>query len=122
MPHPIPVPLRLVIRQRTEQGHSIADIAKALGLIPRTVRHLVRRFRDHGKEALRPSYVGCTDPQAYVVRKLLDEALRYRQEHPTWGAGLIRVFLQRDHSQDELPAERTLQRWFQAAGLSPAPS
>ena len=39
MPHPIPVPLRQVVQQRSEQGESVAMIARTLGLVPRTVRH-----------------------------------------------------------------------------------
>ena len=47
-------------------------------------------------------------------------ALHLRQQHPGWGAGLIRVMLQQQ-GIEPLPAERTLQRWFARAGLGPAP-
>ena len=45
-----------------------------------------------------------------------------RQEHPTWGAGLIRVQLLLESPGRPVPSERTLQRWFVRAGLSPAPA
>jgi hypothetical protein len=37
------------------------------------------------------------------------------------GAGLIRLFLARDHDPRQVPAAPTLQHWFHAAGLAPAP-
>jgi hypothetical protein len=40
--------------------------------------------------------------------------------HPRWGAGLIRLLLQQKWPTRQVPHERTLQRWFQAAGLQPA--
>ena len=121
MPHPTPLPLRQVIRQRAEQGQSIAKIAAALDLVPRMVRHLLQRMRIRGQDALAPSYV-CSRPMGiYEVRNFLEEALALRREHPTWGAGLIRVFLRRHHPQVAILAERTVQRWFQHAGLNPAP-
>jgi hypothetical protein len=44
-----------------------------------------------------------------------------RRAHPSWGAPLIRLFLCERPSLRPLPAPRTLQRWFRAAGLAPAP-
>jgi hypothetical protein len=122
MPHPTPLPLRQVIRQRAEQGQGIAEIAAALDLVPRTVRHLLQRIRMRGQEGLAPSYACSRDMGIYQVRNFLEQALALRREHPTWGAGLIRVFLRRGHPQAPIPAERTVQRWFQHAGLNPAPS
>lgn len=119
MPHPTPVPVRQVIRQLSEQGDGVTRIAEALGLVPRTVRHLLQRFRVEGQAAVAPSYP--SRAISSLPQELVDEALRLRREHATWGAGLIRVFLVRKHPQEAVPAERTLQRWFERAGLSPAP-
>lgn len=58
MPHPTPLPLRQVIQQRAQRGQTAAEIAEALELVPRSVRHLLRRFRVQGKHALAPSYPG----------------------------------------------------------------
>ena len=48
--------------------------------------------------------------------------LRLRREHPSWGAGLIRVQVLRAMPGRIVPSERTLPRWFVGAGLSPAPA
>jgi hypothetical protein len=122
MPHPTPLPLRQVIVQRAQHGESASMIARSLGLVARTVRHLLRRIRVQGKEALAASYSSRAYPHTLRFRALVEEALQLRREHPSWGAGLVRVLLRRHHPKEPLPAERTLQRWFARAGLTPAPS
>lgn len=44
-----------------------------------------------------------------------------RREHPGWGAPLIWFALAEQQSLDDRPEPQTLQRWFQEAGLGPAP-
>jgi hypothetical protein len=122
MPPPIPMPVRQVIVQRTAQGQSAGFIARCLGLVPRSVRRLVQRLRVRGPNALATSYPSRPYPHPPQFHILVDEALQLRRAHPTWGAGLVRVLLHRHYPKAPLPAERTLQRWFQRAGLIPAPS
>jgi len=122
MPHPIPLPLRHVILQRAKQGQNATLIARSLNLVCRTVRHLLQRVRVEGEEAVAPAYPSRTYPHTRQFRALVEEALKLRRKHPTWGAGLVRVVLHRRHPAQPLPAERTLQRWFVRAGLAAAPS
>ena len=122
MPHPIPLPVRQVIVQRAEQGQSAGLIARFLGLVSRSVRQLLQRLRMQGNNALLTSYPGRAYPHPPQFRALVEEALKLRREHPTWGAGLVRVWLRRYYPAASIPAERTLQRWFRRAGLIPAPS
>jgi len=119
MPRALPVPLRRVLWRRSQRGQSAAVIAAALGLSVRTVRHLLRRFGDSAT-TLTPSYPRDTrhlPPQ----QEIFQAAVQLRQQHPGWGAGLIRVLLARDRPAATLPTERTMQRWFRQAGLGPAP-
>ena len=120
MPRPLPVPIRQVIWRRFQDGQDGQAIAAALGLAPRTVRHLLGRFRRGGPDALFPSYDRCGEATRKPVESVLQTALGLRREHPTWGAGLIRVMLRRQQPDLCPPAERTLQRWFLQAGLAPA--
>jgi transposase len=121
MPAPIPVPVRRALWQRAGRGQSVAAIARALGLAPRTVRHLLRRLRADGPAALAPSYHAEAALRTEAMQQLHDAALQLRREHPTWGAGLMRVMLRRQHPRSHVPVERTLQRWLARAGLAPAP-
>jgi hypothetical protein len=120
MPQPIPVPIRQQIWKRVQQGEDAAMIAAALRLRPRTVQHLVRRFRQCGSSALSPDY-HAPSRQPSVCEHLIQEAVCLHQEHPTWGAGFIRVRLGIRHPKHVLPSERTLQRHFQLARQAPAP-
>jgi hypothetical protein len=54
------------------------------------------------------------------VRKRADvhqQALGLREAHPGWGAGLIRLALAEHFAVEDLPSERTLQRWFRRGGV-----
>jgi len=119
MPSPIPVPVRQVIFQRWQQGASVPKLAEELDLCERTVRHLVQRFAGRGQAGVNPDYARCATKALATDSSLFHKAVHMRQQHPTWGAGLICVLL-----QEELGAcrsERTLQRWFRRTALSPAP-
>jgi transposase len=120
MPSPLPIPVRQMIFQRWQKGESVPKLAEELELSQRTVRHLVRRFAGRGQQAVAPDYARCATKTRASDHTLFDQAVQMRQQHPTWGAGLIRVFLQEDLGT--CPSERTLQRWFQQTELSPAPA
>ena len=119
MPRPLPVPLRQAIWQRYQDGQDGPTIAAALGLAPRTVRKLIRRFRQQGKAAVMPSSDRCGAATPKRPESIVQAAVGLRREHPTWGAGLIRVMLRRRLPHDPFPAERTLQRWFLRARARP---
>ena len=55
LPRPLPVPVHQAIWRRYQDGQDGPTIAAALGLAPRTVRKLIRRFRQQGKAAVMPS-------------------------------------------------------------------
>ena len=121
MPRPIPVPIRQAMFRLWQQGQGSRDIAAELGLARSTVRRLLGRFRRRGCEGIAPDY----RPPAVLGASSSDveqAALRLRRDHPTWEAGLIRVPLLQAMPGQPIPAERTLQRWFVRAGLSPAPA
>src|SRR5207249_3397524 len=119
MPSSIPVPVRQAILQRFQKGESVASVAEALELSERTVRHLVRRLVLRGRAGLLPDYPRCATKTAPTTQATFQKVLHMREQHPRWGAGLIRVLLQEE--QVACPSERTLQRWLQRAALAPAP-
>lgn len=121
MPRPTPMPLRQAILRRWHKGQSVSTIAHTIGVVPRTVRHLVRRFRHQGDAAVAASYHHAETPEPKGSGDLFQIAMQLRQQHPTWGAGLIRVILRRDGASSSPPSERTLQRWFRHYGVAPAP-
>ncbi len=120
MPRPIPVPVRETIFRLWQRGHQAPRIAASLGVPGSTVDRLLQRFRRDGSAGIPPGYrnpVADTAPPD-AVRAALD----LRREHPTWGAALIRVQLLDEVPRRAVPSERTLQRRFARADLSPAPA
>ena len=118
MPAPLPPTLRRLIVSRSGRGQTATDIARALHLCPRTVRHLLRRSRDPANPP-GPSYrPGPGRPAA--DHPLRPRALALRRQHPTWGAGYIRVRLAAEADPATVPSERTLQRWFRRERHPPA--
>lgn len=121
MPRAVPVPLRELVLQRCQSGQDPTRVALDLGLKPDTVRHLVRRLRVEGPEALVPRYGRCGATQPTADPVLIAAALDLRRQHPHWGAGFLRVRLRPMFPDRALPCERTLQRHLAKAGLNPAP-
>ncbi len=122
MARAIAVPVRLVVFRRWQRGQSAGAIAAALALRPRTVRHLVRRWRAGERQALQPAYGRCGGQHPWPDREVFELAVNLRRQHPSWGAGYIRVQLREARPRHPLPSTRTLQRWFARAGLGPAPA
>jgi hypothetical protein len=120
MPRAIAVPVRRVVVRRWQRGQTAAEIATALGLVPRSVRHLLRQAA--AGPDLTPAYDRCGRHRPAARQAVYEHALELRRQHPTWGAGLIRVFLRDRFATRRVPGERTLQRWFRRAGLGPAPA
>lgn len=119
----VSVPQRQVIFERAQRDHTAAEIASDLGLRAETVRRLIRRFRARGPAGLAPGYARCGSHQTKRADpELIADAARLRREHPTWGAGLIRVILGERHPGRAVPSERALQRAFVRAELAPAPA
>jgi transposase len=120
MPAAIPIPVRQVILKRWRKGESVASLAAELKLSVRTVRNLVRRFAERGPSGVEPDYGRCATKTMPTNSDPFQKAIEMREQHPTWGGGLIRVLLQ-EQGHDGFASERTLQRWFQRLTLAPAP-
>ena len=121
MPAAIPVPLRQLLVERIGRGEPIAAVADDLGLSFWTARTLWRRYRDRGMDGLAPDYAACGRPGHRGSPLIARAALTLRRRHPTWGAGAIRAILTARYPTEPVPHERTLRRWFAAAGLTRAP-
>jgi hypothetical protein len=120
MPAPVPLPIRHAMWHRWQQGATAPELSQAFDVAPRTARGLLQRWRARGEGGLAPDPTRPRDRPPPPRHPAFEPALGLRRDHPAWGAGLIRVYLQERGTQP-LPSERTLQRWFQRAGLAPAP-
>ena len=118
MPKPIPVAIRQVIVERHERGETLGAIAQDLGMSLWTVRSIWRRYRDQGEEGLKPNYDQCGGQGVRSPRLVHRAAVWLKGAHPKWGAGLIRLLIEEKWPELNVPHQRTLQRWFRAAGVN----
>lgn len=120
MPRAIPYPIRQDIIQRHQAGQSLSAIAQELQLSYRTVRTFWQRYCANGDAGLQTTYAHCGPAQRRFPRRLQEAASTLKRDHPRWGAGLIQLQLRKQFPAHRLPSWRTLQRWWQQAGLQPA--
>lgn len=120
MPAPVPIPVRRSVFRGWQKGKPVSELAEEFDLCERTVRHLVQRFAVRGQSGLSPDYARCATKKVAADDSVFQKAVQLRQQHPTWGAGLIRILLQEELGTCR--SERTLQRWFRRSALSPAPA
>ena len=119
MPRAIAVPLRQEMIERHRDRHeSLASIAHTLNLSESGVRKLWRQYEAQGEAGLVPRYDRCGPPETAFSRRVYRGALTLKRRHPAWGAGYIRVCIAEKWPEERLPAERTVQRWFQIKGLN----
>ena len=103
--------------RRHQQGIPLTRIAAELAIPYGTVRNIWRLFRRHGLERLAPDHGRLGRPVAASTIELLRIACELKRDHPTWGAGLIRLEL-RTYAQDgRIPSVRSLQLAFVRAGV-----
>lgn len=86
MPAPTPLPFRQAILRRHRRGETATHIAQALGLTYRTVRQLLRRWRDDAGPVLVPAYRQGGWPRTAKRHQLYDQILALRREHPIVGS------------------------------------
>lgn len=116
----IAVPIRQQMIELRGQGKSYREIGELLGQSPHSVRGICQRY-EGTEESLKPHYERCGQRGVQFERLIWRSALFLKRRHQTWGGGIIRVVLQQRWPEHSIPTERTLQRWFRAAGVSSAP-
>lgn len=118
MPRAIPLAIRQEIVRRHLDGQTLARIAVDLHLPCVTVRSLWRDFRRRGEEGLAIGYGACGRSTPGHSQTVLRRACQLKREHPTWGAGRVRVELLGPLDAALVPSTRTLQRAFRGEGIN----
>lgn len=118
MPPALTAASREDIWRRHQQGESAASIAHCCRLNVRSVRRLLRSFRQAGSP-LAPNYHHCGRHRPPQNLPLHPRVLDLRRLHPTWGAGRILAELSKSCHRVVLPNRSTVKRWLVNAGLAP---
>lgn len=117
MPVALPLSVRQMIVREKQKGSSLAAISEKHHLSYTTVRRIYQRYLREGTKGLVPRFSNCGVKKRSARQMLFRRAsLWLKRLHPNWGAGFIKVQLERRYHK-RLPCTRTLQRWFKKAGL-----
>jgi transposase len=119
MPQPLPFALRQELVRRHQQGETLGALAESMQIPPATVRNWWQRFRREGEAGLQTRYQRCGPQGPKAGPAVHQAALAMKREHSTWGAGLIRLELQKQFPDQPLPQKRAIERWIRKAGLQP---
>jgi hypothetical protein len=115
MPSPIENRIRLEIVQRHQKGETLRSISRELSLSYETTKQVWQHWTHKG--SVEPNYERAKQRGTRQYPVLYRQAVQMKRDHPRWGAPLIRLELQAQHT-GRLPGVRTLQRWFREAGVS----
>ncbi len=85
MPASVPLPIRQALWRRWKRGATATALSQAFGLPVRTVRGLLRRWRDRGEVALAPDYTRRRDRPPAAAPAAFEAAMPLRRDHPGWG-------------------------------------
>lgn len=116
MPSALSQAIRRKVVERRQGRESLAQIARDLKISYQTASRIWHQFKREG--TLAPRYDRCSHTEIRKSPALYEYAVSLKQAHPGWGAGLIRLELASAFEGEQLPCERTLQRWFRQAGVA----
>lgn len=120
MPAALSIRQRQEIIERRKQGEQFTTISRALNVSYSAVRNIYHRYK--GTHELGPAYDKCCHTSIRKNEAIYHRAVEMKQAHPSWGAGLIWVELAEEFAEEDLPSQRTLQRWFRRAGVQKPPT
>jgi transposase len=117
MPVAVSLTVRQLIVREKAKGSSLALISEKYHLSYSAVCRIYQRYRKEGASGLVARFSTCGVKKPSARQRLYKRAaLWLKRGPPKWGAGFLKVQLERRY-QKRRPCTRTLQRWFKKAGL-----
>lgn len=113
----ISLPIREQIVALRQQGYTLRTISQQLHMSYATVRSIWGRFSQHGQEGLCTRFDHCGTRPPGQTDRVFRAARWLRHRHADWGSPLIRSILLHRYGPS-VPCVRTLNRWYQQAGLT----
>ena len=111
----IPMVLRKRLVELCGSGKTVAEASRILGVGYPGAAKLWRRYCAQGESALDIGYARCGRKSPYLdaIRDAISSAV---QSNENLGAPIIRSRLLAQGCHDQVPHERTIQRWWKAKG------
>lgn len=108
---------RVQVIKRWQSGEKMSQLSRSLKIDYETLRQWVKRYKEDGLSGLKTRYGNC-GRRPKTEEQIRQKALAYKRTHTQWGAGFIRIQLQRAYPESYIPGVRQLQRWFARAQLN----
>jgi hypothetical protein len=97
-------------------GKKKSLISRELGVDYDTLLGWLKRDKESPGTGLVTRYQNCGRKHS-TGTSIKEAAIAFRKQHPEWGAGYIRLNLERGFPGEKVPGTRHIQRWLKAAGL-----
>src|SRR5262245_46985427 len=107
-----------LVRKHLREGISVSEVASSYGISRKTAYKWIERFTEQGGPRLEGQSSAprhCPHAIAGEVAEILLEA---RRKHPSWGPRKILAWLERRHTDLNLPAASTVGDLYRRQGLS----
>lgn len=101
-----------------QSGQKKSSISRQLGVDYDTLLGWIKRYEQEGESGLVLRYGQC-GRKSKAEGPLRQRALELMQQHREWGAGYLRLQLQREFLGQRVVQVRQLQRWVAQAGIRP---
>lgn len=111
----IPYDYRKKIVKRKKRGESSTSIAQDLGYSESGVNKIWYSYKKEGDSVFKNKYQNCGQSKTYN-KKIQERCNELRDNNQ--GGAYIRSKLEGEYREDEIPHERTIQRWWQEQGLN----
>lgn len=118
MPRAKSAGLRRSIVEGRQQGKTLHQLASEYQVSYATVQKLCARFTEQGEAGLQPRYAVCGKKRPQADNFVYRVVRAMKVWHPRWGAEKIRCEVLIRRPDLVVPPTRTLQQWFQYAGLN----
>lgn len=115
MPAAIANAKRTEIIQRHQGGESLRSISDELTLSYNTVKKIWHHWEQTGK--VEPNYKKASQRGTRKYGAVYEAVIELKMAHPRWGGELILLELRKSGRYEQVPSVRSVQRWFQAAGI-----
>lgn len=99
---------RMKLVQLVEEGESVAEAARQLGVSRKTAHKWLERYSEHGVAGLADQSRAPHNRPTTLQESIVERILLLRVAHPTWGPRKLKHWLQEHEPQSAWPAASTI--------------
>lgn len=108
--------IRFVVRA-TEPGANISELCRVFGISRQLGHKLLSRYEEQGFEGIAPRSRRPKESPFETSAEMICEIVKLRSKYYHWGGEKLRELLLREHTEQEVPSIRTIERIIKRSGL-----